>query len=105
MSLIEPSQKSRSGSTKPVWRSRLITIAAGSAAVAYALLVFVPEQKSIAEMQRTVRDQESQIARSLPLVQPIRDLEDKQAATERFVTSWRSKAPACIPIPRPSARR
>jgi Tfp pilus assembly protein PilO len=94
MSLSEPSQKLSPSGAKPAWRSRLVTIASGGAAVAYALFVFVPGQQSIAGIQKTIQDQELQIARSLPLVQPIRDLQDKQAATERFVDSWRSKAPA-----------
>jgi Tfp pilus assembly protein PilO len=93
MSLTERSHKPSSVSVKPIWRSRLVTIASGGAAVAYALFVFVPGQKSLAEMQRTVREQESQIATSLTLIQSIRDLQEKQAATERFVNGWRSKAP------------
>jgi Tfp pilus assembly protein PilO len=72
----------------------LITIASGGAAVAYAIFVFVPGQKSIAELQKTVRAQETLVAQSLTMIQPIRDLEEKLAATERFTTSWRSRASA-----------
>jgi Tfp pilus assembly protein PilO len=82
------------GETKSAWRSRLVTIASGGAAVAYALFVFVPGQQSIASLQKTLRAQESQVSRSLTLVQPIREIEDKLAATEQFIKSWRGKAPA-----------
>jgi Tfp pilus assembly protein PilO len=45
-------------------------------------------------MQKTLREQQSQVAKSLTLVQPIRELEEKLAATEQFVSTWQSKAPA-----------
>jgi len=93
MSATEPIEKNVVA-TKSAWRSRLITIASGGAAVAYALLVFVPGQKSIAELQKTVRIQETQVAQSLTMVQPIRELEAKLSATERFIQSWRGRAPA-----------
>jgi Tfp pilus assembly protein PilO len=93
MSAMEPVRQAPPGAASPAFRSRLITSLSGSAAVAYTLLVFVPGQQSIAAMQKTIREQESQIAQSLTLVQPIRELEEKQAATEQFIRSWRSKAP------------
>jgi Tfp pilus assembly protein PilO len=78
---------------KTAFHSRLITIASGGAAVAYALLVFVPQQHGLVCQQRKIREQETQIARSLTLVQPIRALEDQLAETERFTSGWRAKAP------------
>lgn len=79
---------------QPALRSRLITLIAGGVAVAYALLVFVPMQQSIAGTHRQLRDQRAQIVQSLTLVQRIRELEEQFAATEQFNLAWQNKAPA-----------
>lgn len=78
---------------KPALRSRLITLISGGVAVAYALLVFVPMQQSIAGTHRQLRDQRAQIVQSLTLVQQIRELENRLAATEQFNSAWQSQAP------------
>lgn len=91
MSATESAQGNTAANTA-AWRSRLITIASGGAAVVYAIFVFVPGQQSLAEMQKTVRSQETQVAQSLTMIQPLRELEEKLTATERFIATWRSRS-------------
>jgi len=84
---------SSTSTAKPAFRSRIITILAGAAAVAYALFVFVPAQQSIADQRRQIQDKQLQISKTDLLAQPLRQLEEQVAETHRFTQSWRQQAP------------
>jgi Tfp pilus assembly protein PilO len=77
----------------PGLRRWLITILAGGVAAAYALLVFVPGQRSIASMRKQIRDRQMQINRSETLVQPIRELEQQVATAQQMTAAWQRRAP------------
>jgi Tfp pilus assembly protein PilO len=74
-------------------RTRLITLLSGGAAVAYALLVFLPQQQAQAKLRGTIRQQQSQILQSQALIEPTRELQKQLAATEEFARQWRRQAP------------
>lgn len=74
-------------------RTRVITILAGAAAVAYAMLVFVPGQRSIAGLRRQVREKELRISQNYQLAEPIRKLEAQVDASRAFADAWREKSP------------
>lgn len=74
-------------------RRWLITIIAGGAAVAYAMVVFMPGHRAIASMRKQVRERQSQIGRSQTLVESIRALEQQVATTEQMTAAWQKRAP------------
>ena len=80
-------------SAQPAFRSRLVTLASGGAAVAYALFVFVPGQHTITGMHRQIEEKRTQIANSTALARPMQELTEQAAAAERLKNSWRSRVP------------
>lgn len=83
----------KSTSAQPAFRSRLVTLASGGAAVAYALLVFVPGQQTISGMNRQIEEKRMQIASSVALAQPMQVLTEQTAAAEHLKNTWCSQAP------------
>lgn len=85
--------------SNPGWRSRLITLVAGGAAIVYAVFVFVPVQRAVSQTRKTIRSQQSQIVKSVSLAKSIQEAEAKLATTEEFIGVWRAQTPTPKHLP------
>jgi hypothetical protein len=53
-------------------RSRIVTLAAGASALAYAMFLFVPGQRTLANLESQIEAKRLQVAQSNALVHTIR---------------------------------
>ena len=73
--------------------SLLITTASAALALAYVFFMFFPGQKKIAELRKSLQQEQQYVAESAKLVAVINDLERQIAECESFISNWRSQSP------------
>ena len=79
------------GSGRP--KSYLVTALLASAAVAYALFVFVPAQKKIVELRSTLNERRQHILQANSLVLPLDQASGQLAKTKLVTLEWQKEAP------------
>ena len=79
------------GSGKP--KSYLVTALLASAAVAYAIFVFVPAQKTIVELRSTLNERRQHILQANSLVLPLDQAAGQLAKTKLVSLEWKNEAP------------
>jgi hypothetical protein len=74
----------------PAW---VVTAAVAVAAVAYVLLVFLPFQKSIADLRQQLHDKHLQIMQSDQLLLPLSGEAERLAEIRQHTGEWEQHAP------------
>jgi Tfp pilus assembly protein PilO len=75
-------------------KSMLVTILVSGAALAYAFLVFLPMQKSIASLRSKLREQRDYIGAATTADATIADLALRKREAGKIVQRWRDHAPS-----------
>lgn len=71
----------------------IITVVLGAVALAYAFLLFLPNQKSIQTLQRELRQKQDYVSQAPLTVALIGETRDRLARTADYSTQWRERAP------------
>jgi Tfp pilus assembly protein PilO len=79
-------------------RSSLVTASVATAALLYILFVFVPGQRSLAQLRREVREKQQHVLQSDRLAVPIQSSEDKLRTIENFAEKQRSQLPSAAEL-------
>ena len=74
-------------------KSWVLTVAISGAALAYAVFVFLPAQKSIASLRSELARQRSEVLELGPLETEIMELENRLVAVRSTIDSWKKHAP------------
>lgn len=75
-------------------QSRLVLVALGGLALAYAHFVYLPRSREIAEMQIDLRDAEIQAEGTFPLIAAIDATQKKLDRASEYVEGWETTAPS-----------
>jgi Tfp pilus assembly protein PilO len=77
---------------RPV-KSWMVTSLLALAAVGYVVFVFLPGQRSIAQIRSEIDEKRQHVLQSQQLGAPIRQAELRLASTREFTADWRANAP------------
>ncbi len=77
-------------SKAPSW---IITLGVGLAAAAYILLIFLPFQRSIAQLRQELQDKRRQIVQADQLVLPLASERERLAEIRQHTDHWERHAP------------